>query len=144
MKYINGIEQLQYDILYGERYCYENGETPYPPTDIVMGIEDVVINDISLSEDGTQYIITGENFTRWSRVYINDTKLKPVYLSGTQLAIDVGELESGDIVVISQVGSNSTRFRDSNEYAFMPEPVTEDIFSINDTETTEEIITTEE
>ncbi len=142
--YINGIEQLQYDILYGERYCYENGETPYPPTDIVMGIEDVVINDISLSEDGTQYIITGENFTRWSRVYINDTKLKPVYLSGTQLAIDVGELESGDIVVISQVGSNSTRFRDSNEYAFMPEPVTEDIFSINDTETTEEIITTEE
>ena len=142
--YINGIEQLQYDILYGERYCYENGETPYPPTDIVMGIEDVVINDISLSEDGTQYIITGENFTRWSRVYINDTKLKPVYLSGTQLAIDVDELESGDIVVISQVGSNSTRFRDSNEYAFMPEPVTEDIFSINDTETTEEIITTEE
>lgn len=116
--YVKGIEQLQYDILYGDRYCYENGETPYPATDIVMGIDEVVIHDISLSEDGTQYIITGESFTQWSRVYINDNKIKPVYLSGTQLAVDASEIEEGDTVVVSQVGSNNTRFRDSNEYLF--------------------------
>ena len=124
--YIAGIEQLQYDILYGERYCYENGETPYPPTDIVMGIDEVVISDITLSEDGTQYIITGESFTNWSRVYINGDKITPVYISGTQLAVDASEIDDGDGIVVSQVGSNNTRFRDSNEYTFLMES-TEDL-----------------
>lgn len=123
--YIKGIEQLQYDILYGERYCYENGETPYPPTDIVMGIDEVIISDISLSEDGTQYIITGESFTKWSRVYVNNRKITPIYISGTQLAVEVEEIEDGDTIVVSQVGSSNTRFRDSNEYVFLMEPMTE-------------------
>ncbi len=119
-EYINGIEQLQYDILYGERYCYENGVTPYPPTDIVMGIDDVVIKDIVLSEDKTHYIITGESFTNWSRVYVNGDKIKPVYVSGTelQLPVEKEKLSDGDSVVISQVGSNNTRFRDSNAFIY--------------------------
>ncbi len=116
--YENGIEQLQYDILYGDRFCYENGETPYPATDIIMGIDDVIIHDISLSEDGMQYIISGEGFTKWSRVYINGNKVTPEYISGTQLAIDISKIEHGDSVVISQVGSSNSRFRDSNAYLF--------------------------
>lgn len=142
--YINGIEQLQYDILYGERYCYEDGISPYPPTDIVMGIDDVVISDITLSEDGKQYIITGDGFTRWSRVYINHNKITPVYISDTQLAIDADELENGDIIVISQVGSNSTRFRDSNEYAFILEPNTGDAPVTEDISMTEEALSTQQ
>lgn len=116
--YEKGIELLQYDILYGERYCYENGITPYPATDIVMGIDDVIIYDITLSEDGTQYIITGKGFTKWSRVYINNNKTKPIFVSGTQLVVDTSKIEYGDSIVISQVGSNSTRFRNSDEYYF--------------------------
>lgn len=116
--YEKGIELLQYDILYGERYCYENGITPYPATDIVMGIDDVIIYDITLSEDGTQYIITGKGFTKWSRVYINNNKTKPIFVSGTQLVVDASKIEYGDSIVISQVGSNNTRFRNSDEYYF--------------------------
>jgi hypothetical protein len=117
--YIAGIEQLQYDILYGERYCYPNGISPYPATEIVMGIDDVIIENIQLSEDGEEYIITGKNFTQWSRVYINNNKVKPTYISGTQLTIDASSLKNDATVVISQVGSNNTRFRDSNEYLFV-------------------------
>ena len=117
--YISGIEQLQYDILYGERYCYPNGISPYPATEIVMGIDDVIIENIQLSEDGEEYIITGKNFTQWSRVYINNNKVKPTYISGTQLTIDASSLKNDATVVISQVGSNNTRFRDSNEYQFV-------------------------
>ena len=124
-EYLKGIEQLQYDILYGDRYCYENGESPYPPTDIIMGIDDVVIYDVVLSEDETEYFIVGKGFTQWSRVYINGHKITPEYVSGTLLSIDAKELKKNSSIVVSQVGSNNTRFRDSNEYAFMPEPMTE-------------------
>lgn len=37
--YEKGIEHLQYDILYGKRYCYEGGISPYASTDILMGTE---------------------------------------------------------------------------------------------------------
>lgn len=123
--YINGIEQLQYDILYGKRYCYADGISPYPVTDIIMGIDDVVIESIELSQDGTQYIISGENFTQWSRVYIDNNKIKPTYISGNRLAIDATLLKNGNTVVVSQVGSNNTRFRDSNEFAFILEESSE-------------------
>ncbi len=123
--YIDGIEQLQYDILYGERYCYEDGISPYPPTDIVMGLDEVLISDITLSDDGKTYIIAGESFTNWSRVYINNTKVKPVFISDTELTIPVDAIKKDSTIVVSQVGSNNTRFRDSNAYEFILEPTTE-------------------
>lgn len=117
--YINNTEKLQYDILYGERYCYTDGISPYPKTDITMGIEDVVIEDIELSADGDQYIITGKNFTLWSRVYINNIKVTPTYVSGTTLTIDADRLKDNASVVVSQVGAGNMRFRDSNTYRFV-------------------------
>ena len=87
--------------------------------------DDVVIESIELSQDGTQYIISGENFTQWSRVYIDNNKIKPTYISGNRLAIDATLLKNGDTVVVSQVGSNNTRFRDSNEFAFILEESSE-------------------
>lgn len=35
--YLDGLDNLQYDILYGNRYCYD-GKDKYPATDIVMGL----------------------------------------------------------------------------------------------------------
>lgn len=118
--YRKGLELLQYDILYGERYCYENGETPYPPTEIVMGVTDVILDGLSLSEDGTQYIITGKNFTPSCHVYADDKHIVPTFISDTQLVIDIKEdtIEDGATIVVSQMGPASTRYRDSNEYIY--------------------------
>ncbi|MBO5097558.1 MAG: LTA synthase family protein [Agathobacter sp.] len=127
--YINGIEQLQYDILYGERYCYEDGISPYPPTEIVMGLDEVVIDHVELSKDGKQYIITGQNFTQWSRVYIDNTKIKPTYVSSTQLIIEASSLKEDSTIVVSQVGSNNTRFRNSNEYKFVLKGTSKDLMT---------------
>ena len=44
--YMDGLENLQYDILYGERYCYD-GADAYPATEIVMGIDPVTITSVS-------------------------------------------------------------------------------------------------
>lgn len=37
--YLDGLENLQYDILYGKRFCY-GGEDRYPATELVMGVPD--------------------------------------------------------------------------------------------------------
>ena len=43
--YQNGLDNLQYDLLYGERYAY-NGEDLYPATDLVMDVEDVNVTSV--------------------------------------------------------------------------------------------------
>ena len=94
-------------------FAAENDFVPsitYKPNPEVVPVE---------GEDGEEYIIAGKNFTQWSRVYINNNKVKPTYISGTQLTIDASALKNDATVVISQVGSNNTRFRDSNEYLFV-------------------------
>ena len=41
--YIQNFELLQYDILYGKRYCYNGDKDPYPASDLVMGIDETSI-----------------------------------------------------------------------------------------------------
>lgn len=125
-EYLSGLENLQYDILYGSRYCYD-GEDAYPATDIVMGIDDVVIGKVLAMETRPFVYIYGSNFTKWSKVYVNDEKVSTTYLSDTCLRIAKSSVTDGDTIVVSQVGSSSTRFRDSNEVVFgnVPEEASE-------------------
>lgn len=137
--YIDGIELLQYDILYGSRYCYD-GEDKYPATDIVMGIDDVVITDVYLSPDvENRVIIDGEGFTQWSRVYVNGEKCGTEYVSGNEIMISTTRIEDGDIVVVNQNGSKNTIFRSSNEWVYehVPLPTEETTESTETTETSE-------
>lgn len=135
--YLGGIEQLQYDILYGERYCYDGDINKYPATDIVMGIDEVIISEIAPYTDteGNEWIsIKGESFTQWSRVYVNGEKVATQYVSGNELYIKPERLNDGDVVVVNQNGSKSTIFRSSNEFTYVA-PVTEDRAAEGETET---------
>ena len=139
--YIDGIELLQYDILYGSRFCY-NGEHKYPPTDIVMGIDEVIIEDTYISEEvENRLVIKGSGFTQWSRVYVNDSSVGTEYVSGNEIMIHTKHVSDGITIVVNQVGSKSTIFRSSNEWTYVaPEETTE---STETTETTESTETTE-
>lgn len=46
--YITNWELLQYDLLYGNRYSY-HGVDKYPASNLVMGVQDVVIDHTSMS-----------------------------------------------------------------------------------------------
>ena len=63
--YQAGLENLQYDLLYGERFSYQ-GENPYPATEIVMGIDEVEITSYFDNELAGKLCINGINFTKWS------------------------------------------------------------------------------
>lgn len=44
--YLDGLDNLQYDILYGKRYCY-NGGDPYQATEVTMGVEEVSLKNVT-------------------------------------------------------------------------------------------------
>ena len=115
-EYMDDLELLQYDLLYGKEYAYEDGNK-FPAIDIEMGIDDVVI-DKAYMFNGKLHIY-GQNFTKWSKVYVNDEKVTTTYESGQVLTIDADSIEDGDKIVVNQVGSSSTIFRSSNEITFV-------------------------
>ncbi|MBM6838201.1 sulfatase-like hydrolase/transferase, partial [Clostridium saudiense] len=69
LNYMEDLELLQYDMLYGKKYVY-NGENPFIATNLKMGIDTISITDAF--EENEQLFIRGENFTTFSKVYIND------------------------------------------------------------------------
>lgn len=61
--YLEELEILEYDMLYGKQNCY-NGENPYVPTQMKMGIDPIVLTGIrafkSASEEGVEEVLPGE------------------------------------------------------------------------------------
>ena len=137
-EYLEDLEMLQYDLLYGERYAYDQGD-PYPSSDLIMGINDVVIDAAYLY--GDKLHIYGDNFTKWSKVYVNGEKVTTSYESGQVLTISADSIENGDTICVCQVGSSSTIFRSSNDYMFYDpnyEEATDESTETQETEETEE------
>ena len=127
--YLDGIEQLQYDILYGERYCYDGDINKYPATDIIMGIDDVIISEMypHTDKEGNEWmVLKGESFTQWSRVYVNNVKINTTYVSGNELWVEASKVDDGDTIVVNQNGSKSTIFRSSNEFTYVAPTATAD------------------
>ncbi|MQN01933.1 MAG: sulfatase-like hydrolase/transferase [bacterium LCO1.1] len=112
-KYLKNLQMLQYDLLYGKRYAY-HGIDMYPPSDLVMGIRPVKIDRIYSYDN--QLHIYGENFTPWSKVYVNGEKVNTTYESGQVLTINSKGVSNGAHIVVNQMGSNNTIFRSSNEF----------------------------
>ena len=114
--YLLDLELLQYDILYGDQYIYE-GNPPITEGHMEMGVKDVTLSGITESLDGS-WSLYGENFTRWSRVYINDERQDSTFLNNTRIELSESTLENGDIITVKQVGSSNTIFRVSAQYVY--------------------------
>lgn len=130
--YMNDLRLLQYDIMYGNRYTYKYG-TSYKPTEIEMGVLDVTI-DKAYFFNG-RYHIYGEQFTKWSKVFVNGEQVPTKYESGQVLSIKASDVKNGDIITVCQMGSSDTVFRESNKYVVVdPSYAEEDIVTEEDEE----------
>lgn len=114
--YLSDLELLQYDILYGKQYVY-NGKPPITKGHMVMGIRDVSLSSI-VPQLNSGYSLYGENFTKYSRVYVNGEKQKSSFLNNTRINLSETELKDGDVIQIGQVGSSDTIFRMSDKYTY--------------------------
>ena len=123
--YLADLELLQYDMMYGEQYVYEKYGMPVPEEHMVMGVKDAEISQMVLQADGTTYSIYGDNFTKQSKVYINGEKQTTKFLNNTRLDLKDSQIEDGDTVMVAQVGSSNTIFRESKTYIYSDGTLTE-------------------
>ena len=115
--YLMDLELLQYDLLYGKQYTYK-GHPVITEGHIEMGVRDAEVLYLSESLDG-EYTIVGDNFTKWTYVYINGEKQSRKFVNENTLKLKKSHLEDWDVVTISQVGSSNTIFRTSEEYVYL-------------------------
>ena len=121
--YLAGLQNLQYDLLYGERFSY-NGEDLYPASDLVMGIDEVTLSKTLISPDKKNLYIYGNNFTNWSKVFVNDEKVSTTFYNNGWLSISLDSISDGDVITVCQMGSSNTVFRTSeNELTYVDEEI---------------------
>jgi len=111
--YIHELEMLEHDMLYGEKVIY-NGVNPYAPTQLEMGIDDMSVHTVSVIEKSA-YII-GNNFTKWSHVFVNGKKQETKFIDKNILIAENVDVKSGDIITICQIADDKTTLSISEEY----------------------------
>ncbi len=97
--YADALKMLEYDMLYGDQSVYE-GEFPYEPTDLKMGLREIKITGARCGEKLLS--VYGENFTKSSSVCLNGTSCYTEFVSPTELLAVAGARE-GDQITVQQV-----------------------------------------
>lgn len=98
--YLDNMQLLMYDMLYGDMEVYE-GVNPYEPTELQMGVDEVQIREVYVkktlvTENEPLMYITGDNFTEWSKIAVNGEEVETIYLNRRLLAAtELPESEDG-------------------------------------------------
>lgn len=104
--YKNGLHMLQYDILYGEQYVYEDGES-YEQVDMKMGLFDITIDSVTPDVNG--FTIDGKNFTIYSIVLLNGSRVDfSIERGGGCIHVTDETLEDGDVIAVIQEATDTT------------------------------------
>lgn len=134
--YQSGLENLQYDLLYGERYAY-NGEDLYPATDIMMDVEDVSVTSLYKNKITDKLTVHGSNFTKNTKIFVNGEKVSTTYLSSTIITTPLKNIQDGDVITVSITGSKGIILREGVGEVVYEDPDVVDTETETSTETTE-------
>lgn len=113
--YLEKLTSLEYDMLYGDMEVY-GGVNPYEPTEIKMGLEEIVISN---AYNYTDHIcIEGNNFTPYSIVEINGKEYETQCVSPNMLLVEKVKLSMGDEIVIIQRGEDNLDLSQTIPYKY--------------------------
>lgn len=104
---------IEYDVLFGKSYYINEDEKPQNNT-IKMGLDDIEIKDVDIK--GDKVILKGQNFTKCSRVYLNDKEAKTKFIDENTLEAD--GIDNLDTVIVKQMGRNNTPLSSSNKFTY--------------------------
>ena len=98
--YLNAI---QYDIVEKKGEKSYGGKLPFEATDLKMGVIDITITDVYITDE--LIFIKGTGFTEASQVFVNGSRVETEYLDDNELIIKIKEvdLKSGDKIHVSQM-----------------------------------------
>lgn len=117
-KYLEGLNQLSYDQLYGKNIA-KKGKNPYKATTLQYGLHKVEINSVNpMNNDvGTVYVY-GKYFTPYSKVYVNDEKYDTFYIDRSTIIIQDLDLKDGDHIKVSQQNSDTHILNETKDYIY--------------------------
>lgn len=113
--YLEKLEVLQYDMLYGNREIY-GGVNPYPATDLQMGIEEIAVTAVK-TDEGIVHIY-GKGFNEYSRVCVNGDVKQTLYVEKGLLLVDGLTLSEGDLVTVAQIGTDNQILGQTESYRY--------------------------
>lgn len=101
--YMDMLEMLAYDTLYGEHYAYD-GINPFPSANMVMGIREITLSDYEIQED--KVLIYGNAFNEFSEVHIDGKSVETQYVNYTTLSISLEDFQDGEELYVAQAGED--------------------------------------
>ena len=144
-EYLDDLKLLQYDMLYGEKYIY-GGINPFIATDLKMGTYDISITDvyeetttteevetlanIETSEDPetieeidelegkNNLVVKGDNFNKFSKIYINGKYNKTIFIDSNTLMVNDITLEPNSSIVVTQRTTGGGKLSSTNEFIY--------------------------
>ncbi len=114
-EYLEGLRVLEYDILYGDKDVY-GGELPYSQTNLQMGHKPITIKNVSNADN--HFIVTGENFTEFSYVMVNNEYVDTIFSSDGILLVDGITLKEGDSIAVVQKGKDGIKLSSTSLFIF--------------------------
>ncbi len=102
---------LQYDVLYGEKYAYSQMNS-YAPSKLQIGFRKQSISQTSIFYE--KVIVTGQNFTEYSRIMVNGKILNTQFISSTVLVASSEDVQEGSTVEVGIVSANNEVISRSN------------------------------
>ena len=136
--YLSGLDNLQYDLLYGKRYAY-HGEDRYPATDLVMDVEDVTITSVRKNTYNNTLTVYGDNFTKNTKIFVNGSKVSTNYLTPSFISTSLDNVKDGDTITVNILGSKSIVLREGvGEVVYIdPDVVHETETTVTETQSSE-------
>ena len=100
------LQTLQYDILYGEGYIY-NETVPYERKNMVMGAVPITIESVEKLSSSLFYV-HGSNFTQSSRVLVDGEEYPTFYKDNQTLIVTDLELNEDQVVKVGQLSNSGS------------------------------------
>ena len=108
--YLQDMELLQYDLLYGKKYAYgDDGTTPFETIDMKMGIHQPEITRVISLPDENKVYVFGSNFTTASKIYINDEWQNTKFISNHVLQVKKAKLTEDALVSVKQLAPGKAK-----------------------------------
>ncbi|MBQ3424687.1 MAG: LTA synthase family protein [Clostridia bacterium] len=113
-EYLEKLELLEYDMLYGDRQAFE-GDFPYQPADMRLGSRDIRI--AGASREYHRLLVTGENFTEFSRILAGEQPLDTLYIDSEHIVARVEDGQEITEIRVAQVDRDGVELSRTEAYA---------------------------
>ncbi len=101
--YLEELELLEYDMLYGDRIVFD-GENPYKPTTLHMGVSEITLQTVAFQDE--RLYVFGSNFTPYSVVCINGRQQQTQFINSHTLCVEQVQMTDVRSVSVEQVSED--------------------------------------